>query len=326
MQTVAETTVEMPSGLVLVPENRSAWMAVRRLLRSLQAFRSAPFPLLYLHGGPGTGKTHLLQFLQDSLPEEVTSQYLRAADWPESPDDEFRRSQMLIIEDMQHLPRRALEDLKRIVDCRLTRKRITVFSALHGPAELENLPAFLASRLAAGLIVGIPPYSRSSRRILLQQLAQIADRPIQPEVLDWLAEHVPGSGRQLQAALCRVQTASAGLREPIDVYTVAALFQTEAEEQRISIERIVERIGREFAVTATDIGGEDRQPQIVWPRQLAIYLARKWTGLSLAQIGECFGGRDHSTVRHACQKVESVIATDAEQASRVRQIEAELGC
>jgi chromosomal replication initiator protein len=325
MQIMAEATVGMPSGWVLAPENRSAWKAVRRLLRSLQASQPVPFPLLYLYGGPGTGKTHLLQILQESLPEEVTSQTLHAGDWPESPSDELRHCHVLIIEDFQHLPRRAAEDLKIVLDYRLARRLISAVSALRGPGELENLPAFLANRLAGGLIVGIQPYGLSSRRKLLQQLAQLMSPPVRPEVLNWLAEHVPGSGRQLRAALQRAVTISAGRPEPVDVSALPGIFHMEADRQEISLERIIEQVGRTLGISARDIRGNERQPQIVWARQVSIYLARKWTCLSLAQIGEYFGGRDHSTVRHACQKMESVLAADAGQLSLLRQLEAELG-
>jgi chromosomal replication initiator protein len=325
MQTVAETTVGVPSGWALLPENRSAWMAVRRLSRYLQTVRPAPFPLLYLYGGPGTGKTHLMQFLQDSLPAELTHQYLHAADWPEALSEELRRCHVLIVEDLQHLPLRAADDLKSVIDSRLARRRATVISALRGPAELENLPVFLASRLAAGLIVGIQQYGPSSRRILLKQLAQVVKRPIRSEVLDWLAEHIPGSGRQLQAALQRVELIAAEMPEPVEITALREIFQTEADQHEITLERIVNQVSQAFQVRTKDIRGGERQPQIVWPRQLSIYLARKWTGLSLAQIGDYFGGRDHSTVRHACQKVESVLAADAEQFSLLRQLEAELG-
>ena len=326
MQIVADTTVGLPSGWALLPENRSAWMAVRQVRRSLQATRPVPFPLLYLHGGPGVGKTHLLQFLQDSLPEELTHQYLRATDWPEQPNDAFRRCHVLIVEDIQHLPRRAFEDLKVVLDSRLARRLATVISALRGPAKLEDLPAFLANRLAGGLIVRIQPYSPSSRRILLDQLAQSVNRPIRTEVLDWLAKRIPGSGRQLQAALQRVVLISAEMPEPMNVSALHEIFRAEAAQQEITVERIVERVGKKFEASAKDIRGGDHQPNIVWPRQLSIYLARKWAGLSLAQLGVYFGGRDHSTVRHSCQKVEAAIAADAERLSVLRQLEAELGC
>jgi chromosomal replication initiator protein len=114
--------------------------------------------------------------------------------------------------------------------------------------------------------------------------------------------------------------------EPLDISALAALFETEAMEHVISAERIVERVARAFHVGLDDIRGQDRQSQIVRPRQLSMYLARKWTGLSLAEIGQYFGGRDHSTVRHACQKVETSLQDDAELRSILRQLEAEMGC
>jgi len=326
MQTVAETTVGAPSGFVLVPENQSAWMAVRRLARSLKSIRPAPFPLLFLHGGPGTGKTRLLQSLQDSISEDVTRVYLRAADWPERPSDELRRCQVCIFEDLQYLPARAFGGLKEVLDARLSCNRLTIFSARRGPAELDNLPAYLANRLAGALIVGIHSFGRPSRRIMLEKLAHHSDRPVPSDVLDWLAEHIPGTARQLQAALCRVEAATANLPEPLAIPALADLFENEAGQLAVSAERIAELVGRACRVSVKEIRGEDRQPQIVCARQMSMYLTRKWTDLSLEQIGEYFGGRDPSTVRHGCRKIETALKKDTQMPSRLRHLEADLGC
>jgi chromosomal replication initiator protein len=105
---------------------------------------------------------------------------------------------------------------------------------------------------------------------------------------------------------------------------VIAAFRVEDDAGRPTLERIVQHVGRQFRVELRRLRGRDRRPGTLWPRQLCMYLARRLTGQSLAQIGDYFG-RDHSTVRHACQKVEDVLTTDAALPGLLRQLEAELG-
>src|SRR5947209_1502685 len=176
----------MDPRLVPLPENRSAREAVDRLAEAVR--RGADFPLLFLHGPPGAGKSHLATTLIEQVAQGEpprTAQTLAAAELGREllrPPVERREvsreavgADLLVIEDVQHLPPAAGGELAGILDRRQARRRATLVTAVRGPAELEHA-ARLTSRLAGGLVVGIPPLSEPSRRQLAAALC--ADRQL----------------------------------------------------------------------------------------------------------------------------------------------------
>src|SRR5206468_8313523 len=144
------------------------------------------------------------------------------------------------------------------------------------------------------------------------------------QVLRWLANHLAG-GRQLEGAVARLQTLAKLRREPLDVATVAAEFREQARGEGdgkggLTVRHIAERVGGYFQVEPDQLQSRRRYRNVVLPRQVGMYLARQLTPLSLEQIGEYFGGRDHSTVLHACRKVEEALERDPRLSGVVRQI------
>jgi chromosomal replication initiator protein len=199
-----------------------------------------------------------------------------------------------------------------------------VLTALAGPRHLANLPARLASRLAGGLVVRLETLSAPSRLAVLEDRAQRRQLAVGRDVLAWLAEHLTGGGRQLEGAIARLETLARLNDQPLDVATVAEQFRTEAEVSRPTVERIVQRVGGYFRVEPRQLQSRRRSRQVLLPRQVGMYLARQLTGLSLEQIGAYFGGRDHSTVLHACRKVEQALTEDAVLSGVVRQLHSDL--
>jgi chromosomal replication initiator protein len=214
--------------------------------------------------------------------------------------------------------------LVALIDQRLARQLQMVFTATVGPARLERLPARLTTRLAAGLVVGLSPLSPASRLVFLQDRAQRRHLALDQEVLTWLAKHVTGNGRQLEGALARLETVIKLNQRVPDVAGVAALFRTEADNARPSVERIASRVGSYFQVEANELQSRRRCRNALLPRQIGMYLARRLTPLSLDQIGRYFGGRDHSTVLHACRKVQQALTRDPALCGAVRQLHADL--
>lgn len=314
-----------PPRFVALPENRSALLAVRRLARWLSRGH-CPLAPLVLHGPPGVGKSHLAGALHDFAEDHYSAARLDASDWPrwddDSPPKQLRSCDLLVIEDLQHLPPWAAESFAVLLDHRVARRRATLVTAAKGPAELA-LPARLVSRLSAGLVIGLEALNASSRRQLLGNIAQLQRIAIRDDALDWLAETLPGSGRQLHAAVTRLQELAKASPGPVDLAAVQAVFQPDAEMHTPTLEKIVRLIGMRFGVEMRQLRSPDRHPNLVWPRQLSMHLARRLTTLSLAQIGEFFR-RDHSTVRHACQKVDEALAIDAELPGLLRELSAEL--
>lgn len=323
---------------VAVPENRPALLAVRRLLECLAARRSprAVNPL-YLHGGPGTGKTHLVAALIEEItrrnPDFIVA-HLPAADLgrvastagegdrAETPTDpDTRRTDLFIVEDLQFLPSRAAEILRQSFDELRSRQVPMVFTASVGPRELD-LPARLGSRLASGLVIGLEPLAASSRLMLLEDKAQRRQLMVQREILVWLAEHLTGGGRSLDGAMAKLEVLSRS--ESLDLAAVQRHFQEQVEAGRPTMERIVQRVGGHFRVEPGQLQSSRRGRQVLLPRQVSMYLARQLTGLSLEQIGAYFGGRDHSTVLHACRKMEQALARDPVLSGTIRQLRSDL--
>lgn len=314
--------------LLRLPENRSALAACQDLLLELTAgsTSAAPNPL-YLHGPPGAGKSHLLQSLADEVAEQGLDLCRRSANDFSIADEQAhaRQADLTIVEDLHHLPMHAVPTLIGILDERASAGRPTIVTALHGPARLahrgKRLPARLTSRLASGLVIGMSPMQKPSRRQLLAALAGEADLRLGDEILDWLAAHLSGGGRQLQGAIRQLQALKAMQTGPLRLADVRAHF---GAQQAPTIEGIAEHVCAHYDIAPRRVLSAKRSREVVLPRQVSMYLARKLTTQSLAKIGQCFGGRDHKTVQHACRKVESTLRHDAALSSTVRQLQAEL--
>ncbi len=321
------------------PEGRPALLAVQRVTECVcsRRRRREINPLL-LHGPAGTGKTHLTSALvaeASSRCPDLVATVLAAGDLAlavqpgengeSSPTlESARQADLLVLEDVQHLGGHAVEALVQLVDARVARQRQTVFTASKGPGQLTQFPARLTSRLAAGLVVGLLPLSPASRRAFLGERARRDGLNLGADVLDWLAENNGGSARQLEGALARLTTLVRLNGRPPDLDAVCAAFRDDADAHRPTVERIAQRVGRHFRLDPRRLRDRDRSRNVLLPRQVGMYLARKLTPLSLQQIGAFFGGRDHSTVLHACRKVERVLGRDPSLSGVVRQLHADL--
>jgi chromosomal replication initiator protein len=289
--------------------------------------RGAGPNLLTLHGPPGTGKSHLLAVLTAeltgaapdrsavTLPAADLNPSAEGPDWPA-----VRACDLLLVEDLHHLSAAGGEILAGLLDHRLARRRPAVCTATAGPGQLPELPPRLRSRLAGGLVVGLEPLGGASRRRLLERLATERNLKARPEVFAWLAA-VPGSARQLLGRLTRLEQVGRGRAEPPDLAAVrAALAEPEPGG---GLGKLAELVGRHFHIDLKALRGASRRRQALWARQVAMYLARDVMGLPLAAIGAYFGGRDHTTVLHACRKVEQVRESDGAVAAVLRRLRAE---
>jgi chromosomal replication initiator protein len=232
---------------------------------------------------------------------------------------------LLIVEDLQHLPPVAAATLVQVFDRCQAHEQQMVFTASVGPRQLGHLPARLTSRLACGLVVGLEPFGPSSRLAFLRDRAERRQLPVGADVLTWLAEHVGGSGRQLEGAIARLEELVRLHARLPDLETVVRHFQGDADASRPTVERIAERVSRYFRIDPRHLQSRQRSRSALVPRQVSMYLARRLTGMSLEQIGAYFGGHDHSTVLHACRKIDQALSHDANLSGAVRQLQADLG-
>ena len=267
-----------------------------------------------------------------AAPDGFAVQIVSAGDLARTPDTSFADPDLLdcdllAIEDIQHLVPRTADAAADLIDRRAARRRATVVTASTGPAGLGHLPRRLTSRLAAGLVVQLEPLSAASRRLILADAASTKNVRLAAEALDWLAEQATGGGVRatlgLLQNLAQVAKAFPGPLTRADVQQ--ALAETGLPTSTgCDVPTIVKRVAAAFGVSEKDMLGASRLRGVLKPRQVAMYLARELTGLSLPRLGAAFGGRDHTTVLHSCRKVESEMASNLALAKQVGDVRAGL--
>lgn len=328
-------TMQTFARWVTMPENRAAHAAVERVAACVCARHSLRLiNPLYVFGPAGIGKSHLANALANRVARqaldlvvaivEASDLGIRQGTEDSGAFIEARQADLLIIENVHQLREAALEAFVPMLDERGRRRMPTVITAVGGPAHLDHLPRRITSRLAAGLVVEMETLTVASRVLFLRDRASRRQLAISEEVIRWLAEHSSGSPRQLQGAISRVETLAKIHHRMPDLELVAAHFQAELQAKRPSLERIVRQVSNYFRVAAAQVQSRRRSRQALLPRQVGMYLARQLTGLSLEQIGAHFGGRDHSTVVHACRKVEKESKADVALSAALRQLDADL--
>jgi chromosomal replication initiator protein len=320
---------------VCAPENQAALAALQDFAADLGADSDQQVSFIYLHGPAGTGKSHLVQALvqeitikRPALTANILDASTLAGDSAQSTLETVRDSDLVVLEDLQHLAPVCVEPWIQVMDDRMARRLPTIVTARVGPQHLSyrgvRVCNRLTSRLAAGLVIALKPLQSAGRLLLLQDLARRRQLVFSQEVLSWLAKNLTGGGRQLEGAINQLELLSRVHRQPLDVETVAAHWREQVDAAKPTMERIAWRVSHYYQVQARQLQSRRRYRNILLPRQVSMYLARRLTGLSLEQIGAYFGGRDHSTVLHACRKVAEAIDEDAGLSGAVRQIHAEL--
>ncbi len=323
------------NDFLTLPENRVAVRAARALCRSVRNGKRPAVNPLVLHGLPGTGKSRLVAALVHELtmaPEGITLRAVSAGDLARSADEHLTDRELfdcdvLALEDIQHLSERSSDAVCDLIDRRTARRRATVVTASAGPAALTHLPRRLTSRLAAGLVIPLNPLSAPSRRAILAQTATARGVRLDTDALDVLASQVTGGGVRATLGLLQnlAQIADAcpgplGRTEVEQVLTNAG--QPTSSGCDVSV--ILKRVAAAFGVTEKELLGTSRLRGVLRPRQVAMYLVRELTGLSLPRIGVAFD-RDHTTVLHACRKVAGELEDDATLAKQVSDLRATLG-
>ena len=299
---------------------------------------------LFFYGGVGLGKTHLMHAIGNKLletdptsnikyvtSESFTNELINAIQTKkqEAFREEYRNVDLLLVDDIQffankeatqeeffHTFNALYEDDKQIV---LTSDRL--------PNEIPQLQDRLVSRFKWGLSVDITPPDLETRIAILRNKADLEGIEIPDDTLSYIAGQIDSNVRELEGALARVQAYSRLNNSPITTSLVADALKSlhlSSKLSEVSIPVIQEKVAKYFHVTMADLKGKKRNKQIVIPRQIAMYLSRELTESSLPRIGNEFGGKDHTTVIHAHDKITKALKTDAELQKAVGDLTGQL--
>lgn len=299
---------------------------------------------LFIYGGVGLGKTHLLHAIGHALQardtrtriayisgEMFTTHFVTSL--REHKAEEFRRAyrsvDVWLVDDIQFIADKTgtkEEFFHTFNELYLTNRQI-VLAADRPPRELRLMEDRLRSRLESGLMVEIGPPELETRMAILERRAQLEGAEVPPDILYQIAHAVSTNIRVLEAALIRVLALASLGRcgiEPALVARALGAFVQESQVACIGMVAVLRAVCEHFHVTEQELTGPRRDRQISLARQVAMYLMREISGKSLVEIGRFFGGKAHSTVLYSCSKLEKEMQTDAALSSTVLGIRARL--
>ena len=303
---------------------------------------------LFIHGGSGLGKTHLLQAIGNAIrarredarvlyvtSEEFTNGYIdaisRKGDAMSNFRKKYRRADVLLIDDVQFLAQKdkTQDEFFHTFNSLFSSGKQIVLSADCAATDVIGMDDRLTSRFGQGLSVALSaPAYETRMAILRNKCRQWKSELIGDDVLDFLAKSITRDVRRLEGALtCLASLASFSHRQPTVAEARMQLksYMSDEPVARLSIKTIQECVADEFQLRVADLNGRRRTANIAHPRQLAMFLARHHTGCSLQDIGAAFGGRDHGTVIHATRTIEQKMQEDADLRSTVNRLLATMG-
>lgn len=306
--------------------NEFAYAAARRVAEAA----SVPFNPLFLYGGVGLGKTHLMHAIAWEIhnrepkrtvmylsAEKFMYQFVRALREQNTVNfkDQFRSVDVLMIDDVQFIGGRdaTQEEFFHTFNALVDQGRQIILSADKSPSDLEGVEDRLKSRLNCGLVADIHATTYELRLAILESKAENMTLDAPRKVLEFLAHKITSNVRELEGALNRVAAHTQLVGRELTLETTQEVLHDllRANDRRVTIEEIQKRVAEHFNIRVSDMHSARRARSVARPRQVAMYLAKQLTSRSLPEIGRKFGGRDHTTVMHAVKKVDELRDRDA---------------
>ena len=285
---------------------------------------------LFIYGGVGLGKTHLMQAAGNLLltrnpranvayvhSERFVADMVRALQHNAINDFKkfYRSLDALLIDDIQFFAgkERSQEEFFHTFNALLEGQRQVIITADRFPKEFVGVEERLVSRFGSGLTVSIDPPELETRVAILIKKAQQEQVELPDEVAFFIAKHVRSNVRELEGALRRVIASASFTGRPIDLGLASDGLKDllAFQERLVTIHNIQKTVAEYYKIRVADLHAKSRARQIARPRQVAMALAKELTNHSLPEIGDAFGGRDHTTVIHACRKIAELMAQDA---------------
>ncbi len=306
--------------------NELAFAAARRVAESSEV----TFNPLFLYGGVGLGKTHLMHAIAWQITrqnpkrrilylsaEKFMYQFIRALRYKDTVafKEQFRSVDVLMIDDFQFISGKdsTQEEFFHTFNALVDQNRQIVISADKSPNDLEGIEERMRSRLGWGLVADLHPTTYELRLGILQSKAEPMGVEMPPKVLEFLAHKITSNVRELEGALNRIVAYASLVGRPITLESAQEVLHDllRANDRRVTIEDIQKRVAEHFNIKLSEMSSARRSRAVARPRQVAMYLAKQLTARSLPEIGRKFGGRDHTTVMHAVRKVDELRGLDA---------------
>jgi len=322
---------------VVGPSNQVAVAAARAISQS----PGSTYNPLFLFGGVGLGKTHLIQavahqiiknnpktkvlyttseaFINDligALRKQKMSVY----------KNKYRRVDVLLIDDIQFIAGKTFvqEEFFHTFNSLYMQNKQVIVTADSPPDEITGLPKRIISRFKGGLAIDIQPLDYETRRGIIYQKTKLYNLPLDAQVVELLASHPFDNVREIEGFIIKLETLSKINGQPIDPELIRSLLGSNRPIKRYDAKKIIKTVSFFFKVKPKDIKGPSRQAQIARARQVAMYLCRQELKLPLTTIGRLFGGRDHSTVIHSVEKIAKMFTTNQQVRNDIISIKGEL--
>jgi chromosomal replication initiator protein len=319
-------------SFVVGKPNELAHAAARRVAEHCDA----SFNPVFLYGGVGLGKTHLMHAIGWQIPrtrpeckvlylsaEQFMYRFVQALRFRDTITfkQQFRAVDVLMIDDVQFIAGKdsTQEEFFHTFNALIDQKKQIVISADRSPDQIDGLQSRIISRLQWGLVVDIHPTDYELRLGILQSKAEriMREEPtihIDYKVLEFLAQRISSNVRVLEGALTRLFAFATLVGRPINLDMVQECLADvlRSSEKKVTIDEIKRRVAEYYNLRMTDLISARRARAVARPRQVAMFLCKNLTARSLPEIGRGFGGRDHTTVIHAIRKIEELRATDSQ--------------
>ncbi|WP_019157226.1 chromosomal replication initiator protein DnaA [Robertmurraya massiliosenegalensis] len=295
---------------------------------------------LFIYGGVGLGKTHLMHaighYVLEHNPsakvvylssEKFTNEFINSIRDNKAAEfrNKYRKVDVLLIDDIQFLAGKesTQEEFFHTFNTLHEENKQIVISSDRPPKEIPTLEDRLRSRFEWGLITDITPPDLETRIAILRKKAKAEGLDIPNEVMLYIANQIDSNIRELEGALIRVVAYSSLINKDINADLAAEALKDiipSSKPKMITILDIQQTVGEYFNVKLEDFKAKKRTKSVAFPRQIAMYLARELTDFSLPKIGEEFGGRDHTTVIHAHEKISNLMQTDVQFQNQMKEI------
>lgn len=295
---------------------------------------------LFIYGGVGLGKTHLMHaighYVLDHNPsakvvylssEKFTNEFINSIRDNKGAEfrDKYRNVDVLLIDDIQFLAGKesTQEEFFHTFNTLHEESKQIIISSDRPPKEIPTLEDRLRSRFEWGLITDITPPDLETRIAILRKKAKADGLDIPNEVMLYIANQIDSNIRELEGALIRVVAYSSLINKDINADLAAEALKDivpSSKPRVITIHDIQKVVGEHFSVKLEDFKAKKRTKSIAFPRQIAMYLSRELTDFSLPKIGEEFGGRDHTTVIHAHEKISKLLVSDSLLQKQLKEI------